>query len=141
MNPMSDSVSRRSVLGKLGGASLVALGAASVGASADGDLSVETGDATRERDTGAVLYGELKDLGGADEVEVYFEYWVAEDEDCPFDDGEVKTTDSQVLTEPGEFSEWAASNCPNTWHGFRAVAETDDDRDTGEEGGFFTPTI
>lgn len=103
---------------------------------------VATGPAYNVFHTAATLKGELRDLDGADEAAVYFEYWIPDDEDaCPRDDQEVKTTDAETLTEPGEFREHVFGLCENTVYEYRVVAEIDGTRVDGAVGSFFTVSL
>ena len=88
-------------------------------------LAVETHDATDVDESSATFRGELTELGGYDEATVYFE-WGESGDDLPH------TTDEQTLDFTGEFDDEVTDLESDTEYEFRAVAEADDDSDTGD---------
>ncbi|AFZ74809.1 S8 family peptidase [Natronobacterium gregoryi] len=104
-------------------------------------LSVSTDSATGVSDTTATLNGTLTEFADADSVEVYFE-WGEAGGNLP------NETTPQTLTETGSFDDDLAGLSEGTDYEFRAVAEADDDADTGltqsfttdSEGGCFITT-
>lgn len=91
----------------------------------EASLAVQTQDATEVDESSATLNGDLTELEGYDEANVYFE-WGEIDEDLPH------TTDEQTLDSTGEFGEDLTDLDSDTEYEFRAVAQASDDKDTGE---------
>jgi len=94
-------------------------------------LAVSTGDATNVGTDAATLNGSLDDLGGADSVDVSFEWGPSGDLS--------NTTPTQTLSSTGSFSADVSGLDPDTTYDFRAVADASDgDSDTGATGSFTT---
>ena len=87
-------------------------------------VSVETGEASGVGETSATLEGELTELEGADDAEVWFEYGSEGDLE--------ESTDPQTLSSTGEFDADVEDLDSDTEYEFRAVAEVEEDSDEGD---------
>lgn len=111
-------------------------GAGEYGAPSDDDetaeeeLSITTVSATYD-DESATLVGEVTELVGYDEVNVFFE-WGESGHDLP------NTTDDQTLETTGEFAHEVTDLESDFECEFRAVAEAGDDADRGDTLSFTT---
>jgi subtilisin len=94
-------------------------------------LAVETGAASGVGKREATLAGEVTELGGADEGEASFEYWVGGSEPS----GE---TARETLTAAGPFERTVTGLEPGTTYVFRAVAETETESAVGGTASFRT---
>ncbi len=81
---------------------------------------VETKPATDTTRNSAVLHGELTELEGYDEADVYFEYRIEGDEEWE------TTTPPQTYNEIGDFSEEITGLAETTTYEYRAIAEAED---------------
>ena len=88
-------------------------------------LSVATDAATNVTDTSATLNGTVTELTNIDAVDVHFEYREAGSSTWT-------TTDSQRRTAEGSFSEDVAGLASERTYEYRAIAESNEDGDTGE---------
>lgn len=93
--------------------------------------SVRTESATDIDASSATLNGDLRDLGTADEVEVFFEYREVGESDWT-------ETTRRTKSETGEFSEVISGLDSNTEYEFRAVANSASGRDEGATNSFTT---
>lgn len=92
---------------------------------ADGEIAVETNDATDTSSTYATLNGNLTTLDGYDSSSVYFE-WGEHGGNLS------NTTDEQTLDSVGEFDTDITDLDSGTGYEFRAVVEANGDTDTGD---------
>ena len=97
-----------------------------------GEPEVETLGASVVTESRAILEGELTDLGGADSVEVWFEW--ADNENL---EG-AQETDRQTLEETGTYENTLDGLEPETTYYFKAVAENEAGIDKGEVVDFTT---
>ena len=86
----------------------------------DAAYNVSSGSTTNVTASSATLNGELVGLGGADEIELNFEYWVKGKKDSTYSWISVTTE-----TQPGTFSAQADSLNSNTTYVVRAVGYND----------------
>lgn len=111
-----------------------------------GEPEVETIVVSNVTDTSATLEGELKDLGGAKSVKVWFEW--AENKNLE----DAEETDKKTLEETGAFEDVIDELEPEITYYFKALAENDAGIDKGEvkefttekegeEGGLADPVI
>jgi len=114
----------------LGGYGLGEYGTSSV----DGSVAVSTASATEIGQTSATLGGTVSDLGGADSVDVVFE-WGTVSSDLQ------RTTGTQQVSETREVTATVDELMPGTTYAFRLVATgTNGSSDTGTERQFTTRT-
>ena len=93
--------------------------------------SVSTKEETDVGATEVTLNGSLDDLGSTDSADVFFEY-------RPSGDADWKVSGEQTLYSTGTFTETVDGLSDDTEYLFRAVAETSDGNDVGDELGFTT---
>lgn len=99
--------------------------AAPTAVTGDRSLEVSTLEATDVDRTAATLNGNLDALDGSDSAECRFQW-------LQYDAQEWSETSVETVSSTGAFRHELTDLDPGTEYGFRAVAETDDDRATGE---------
>ncbi len=101
----------------------------------DDKPEVMTDSATNIQNNSATLNGELEDLGGDDEAEVWFEYGDDKDE---VEDGDADDTSREDMDDEDDFSDHISGLRNNTTYYFRAVARNSEGTDYGSIRSFRT---
>jgi len=110
------------------------LGAPIVGGSVSvAQAAVVSGLGADTSPTGATLQGTLESMGGADSVDVRFEYREATAD-------EWSATDATTLSEPGSVAAEAGDLTPRRYYQFRAIAATGDNEFSTVNQLFATPS-